>query len=79
MLNFNVSTHSRLKAAGVFLLHRQIFKWVSTHSRLKAAGVITLNDKLEAQGVSTHSRLKAAGSNIACSGVYSPLFQHTAA
>jgi len=33
-----VSTHSRLKAAGVEILNACIFGTVSTHSRLKAAG-----------------------------------------
>ena len=56
-----VSTHSRLKAAGstdfiVFVIHI-----VSTHSRLKAAGPIK-NHILPLLVVSTHSRLKAAGS-----------------
>ena len=34
-----VSTHSRLKAAGIILLLKPRFKQVSTHSRLKAAGL----------------------------------------
>ena len=33
-----VSTHSRLKAAGMFGLGLYIYAGVSTHSRLKAAG-----------------------------------------
>ena len=33
-----VSTHSRLKAAGMFIFHDSVFLIVSTHSRLKAAG-----------------------------------------
>ncbi|WP_210398614.1 hypothetical protein, partial [Neisseria sp. HMSC077D05] len=35
--NFSVSTHSRLKAAGIAEAADQGFPWVSTHSRLKAA------------------------------------------
>ena len=59
----NVSTHSRLKAAG----SRRVLKFrasaVSTHSRLKAAGPV--DDTLFATlKVSTHSRLKAAGYSI---------------
>ena len=33
-----VSTHSRLKAAGLIIHHTSVFWPVSTHSRLKAAG-----------------------------------------
>ena len=33
-----VSTHSRLKAAGIYDNVRQVKTFVSTHSRLKAAG-----------------------------------------
>ena len=37
--SFEVSTHSRLKAAGVHIHYcYQIYMRVSTHSRLKAAG-----------------------------------------
>ena len=57
----NVSTHSRLKAAGISLERRDaILAMVSTHSRLKAAGFLR-GILLDAEGVSTHSRLKAAG------------------
>ena len=60
-LELMVSTHSRLKAAGVaFLFPVQSFA-VSTHSRLKAAGDIGWDDT-KIVDVSTHSRLKAAGS-----------------
>ena len=55
-----VSTHSRLKAAGIQSDRFRPLTAVSTHSRLKAAGKKTsfnLNQLL----VSTHSRLKAAG------------------
>ena len=56
----NVSTHSRLKAAGIHKGLMNQYYPVSTHSRLKAAG-----RKLEwttgGAKVSTHSRLKAAG------------------
>ena len=34
-----VSTHSRLKAAGVIPVERNHSRHVSTHSRLKAAGM----------------------------------------
>ena len=33
-----VSTHSRLKAAGIYWLGFDHFRYVSTHSRLKTAG-----------------------------------------
>ena len=36
--NSNVSTHSRPKAAGAFMVYDNIHKRVSTHSRPKAAG-----------------------------------------
>ena len=39
--NNSVSTHSRLKAAGLFLDGEPSFFTVSTHSRLKAAGSIS--------------------------------------
>ena len=56
-----VSTHSRLKAAGPENRRwRDDWCEVSTHSRLKAAGVLDLLRAM-AKGVSTHSRLKAAG------------------
>ena len=59
----NVSTHSRLKAAGMREIQRRVLKMVSTHSRLKAAGQQVLHHRaLEA--VSTHSRLKAAGASL---------------
>ena len=72
-----VSTHSRLKAAGN--IQRQFTQryLVSTHSRLKAAG-----DQIDclsrAFNVSTHSRLKAAGF-FQCFNYILILFQHTAA
>ena len=60
----DVSTHSRLKAAG----KRQCGKWlvaiVSTHSRLKAAGYVMSLYGYQGS-VSTHSRLKAAGAEPA--------------
>ena len=55
-----VSTHSRLKAAGMDGQAEKIKELVSTHSRLKAAGG-RLKNFQAAYGVSTHSRLKAAG------------------
>ena len=55
-----VSTHSRLKAAGVSPDHVVDISIVSTHSRLKAAGHCPNNIPM-ATIVSTHSRLKAAG------------------
>ena len=61
----NVSTHSRLKAAGiggVFIPHLPV---VSTHSRLKAAGYATESAN-RIITVSTHSRLKAAGGIAGC-------------
>ena len=56
-----VSTHSRLKAAGLCHLPKTKLARVSTHSRLKAAGTM-LNNAAFLADVSTHSRLKAAGS-----------------
>ena len=38
--SLDVSTHSRLKAAGKSRTYVRILLWVSTHSRLKAAGTI---------------------------------------
>ena len=38
--SFDVSTHSRLKAAGITQFKSKPFAPVSTHSRLKAAGKI---------------------------------------
>ena len=35
---YEVSTHSRLKAAGIFVTLIHLIAHVSTHSRLKAAG-----------------------------------------
>ena len=55
-----VSTHSRLKAAGVLAAAFLYIKTVSTHSRLKAAGFILYSTDPDLT-VSTHSRLKAAG------------------
>ena len=60
-----VSTHSRLKAAGVLIFLPILIIRVSTHSRLKAAGEDIVKD-LTKGIVSTHSRLKAAGS-VYCS------------
>mgnify|MGYP000956579175 CR=1 FL=1 len=56
----NVSTHSRLKAAGSSISRFFKMSAVSTHSRLKAAGGRGRRLGV-ALGVSTHSRLKAAG------------------
>ena len=56
-----VSTHSRLKAAGIHNVEAVNAGNVSTHSRLKAAGTLLLTDTVTPI-VSTHSRLKAAGS-----------------
>ena len=55
-----VSTHSRLKAAGVMPSGPVVPPKVSTHSRLKAAG-IPKSETVYYNKVSTHSRLKAAG------------------
>ena len=55
-----VSTHSRLKAAGIWRADVRGKRKVSTHSRLKAAGDSDIKQRLAAL-VSTHSRLKAAG------------------
>ena len=56
-----VSTHSRLKAAGLeFIIVHTVYPIVSTHSRLKAAGIQSFCPDVY-YWVSTHSRLKAAG------------------
>ena len=55
-----VSTHSRLKAAGWRASFKVIDNMVSTHSRLKAAGRLH-RPACVCLDVSTHSRLKAAG------------------
>ena len=39
--SFEVSTHSRLKAAGNLYIGGALLAYVSTHSRLKAAGLFT--------------------------------------
>ena len=57
----NVSTHSRLKAAGAFEALVKEMDEVSTHSRLKAAGSDYPDNYSRLAFVSTHSRLKAAG------------------
>ena len=72
-----VSTHSRLKAAGFEVLRTKASVNVSTHSRLKAAGCYRC-DGAGAWFVSTHSRLKAAGRGQIMS-VTTLTFQHTAA
>ena len=59
-----VSTHSRLKAAGCCNRCLVVCLKVSTHSRLKAAG-FSKKRKIQRLIVSTHSRLKAAGSTPA--------------
>ena len=74
---FVVSTHSRLKAAGVVCTYKHKPKQVSTHSRLKAAGENLRFDVVPAE-VSTHSRLKAAGKEERVPRLLK-LFQHTAA
>ena len=49
----DVSTHSRLKAAGIFKVPRLCRAGVSTHSRLKAAGASGINDALNPVGFNT--------------------------
>ena len=71
-----VSTHSRLKAAGPLVPKPWIPASVSTHSRLKAAGdssIFTLQDWV----VSTHSRLKAAGGGVLPFGQYDAVSTHS--
>ena len=58
-----VSTHSRLKAAGLPFNPYKTKQPVSTHSRLKAAGTVK-KQLLQFYKVSTHSRLKAAGPSM---------------
>ncbi len=59
-LRGRVSTHSRLKAAGLVRNLAAVVFDVSTHSRLKAAGFLGFRC-CALYLVSTHSRLKAAG------------------
>ena len=59
-LRIKVSTHSRLKAAGISSVKCLSSLFVSTHSRLKAAGG-NIEIMAFTHLVSTHSRLKAAG------------------
>ena len=59
--DIDVSTHSRLKAAGIPYWSIKSNSIVSTHSRLKAAGSPNTKRLPSATIVSTHSRLKAAG------------------
>ena len=77
VIDLDVSTHSRPKAAGGNGTKEISWAWVSTHSRPKAAGG-EADIYQAAADVSTHSRPKAAGrrkvSLCACS-----MFQHTAA
>ena len=68
-----VSTHSRLKAAGIKIFSSASRPKVSTHSRLKAAGPIK-NHILTLFIVSTHSRLKAAGRRMTGIGRLLPCF-----
>ena len=63
MLLWQVSTHSRPKAAGRFKRFFCFRKKVSTHSRPKAAGFAG-SARLEVGHVSTHSRPKAAGITV---------------
>ena len=77
VIRYNVSTHSRPKAAGGGLRRTCRYCAVSTHSRPKAAGSIAKIASRRSR-VSTHSRPKAAGS--ASSRIpRKNLFQHTAA
>ena len=73
----SVSTHSRLKAAGISSGGIRKSEYVSTHSRLKAAGPQEAAAS-QPQMVSTHSRLKAAGFCFRFI-LFSFTFQHTAA
>ena len=73
-----VSTHSRLKAAGILPTGEVLIVDVSTHSRLKAAGFADPVAE-EPELVSTHSRLKAAGCGTSAITKIWRWFQHTAA
>ena len=68
-----VSTHSRLKAAGPYLVWFLVALLVSTHSRLKAAGNVGWHKSIS-NTVSTHSRLKAAGSSAMTPRRFKPCF-----
>ena len=63
-VSMEVSTHSRLKAAGTDRPPLPHLITVSTHSRLKAAGMGTVGVFRYQHSVSTHSRLKAAGASF---------------
>ena len=78
MRGFDVSTHSRLKAAGTRRRTVERLLVVSTHSRLKAAGLPRIPTKHYPR-VSTHSRLKAAGLDNMTAAQTKLWFQHTAA
>ena len=75
---FEVSTHSRPKAAGRRRGTPHSAIAVSTHSRPKAAGVGYQSSSF-GKIVSTHSRPKAAGYCNSCSACRKQTFQHTAA
>ena len=53
LAGYDVSTHSRLKAAGRRPDRRASFVRVSTHSRLKAAGLGNLKEEMELCGFNT--------------------------
>ena len=74
---WNVSTHSRLKAADNFEYRDADPVNVSTHSRLKAAEARRCRAARKHR-VSTHSRLKAAEHSTSAPTARAK-FQHTAA
>ena len=59
-----VSTHSRLKAAGIRTIAKDIGEKVSTHSRLKAAGIAAVVIAVEVSGFNTQP--PEGGWYIAC-------------
>ena len=75
---FEVSTHSRPKAAGAYQSGEVPGESVSTHSRPKAAGMAKYEQRFFVQ-VSTHSRPKAAGISREMTTRYTEEFQLTAA
>ena len=53
MYNYEVSTHSRPKAAGAYLRHDEGAYRVSTHSRPKAAGAESIKAVSQVTGFNT--------------------------
>ena len=74
-----VSTHSRLKAAGPYLLFKHLQAWRFNTQPPEGGWRIHTGYILDTYRVSTHSRLKAAGQVQDRQEVQEIVFQHTAA